>query len=75
MRKGIILSYNRVVGIGIIKDENDQHILFYMDTRSILPVRNSSVTFDIQYQRGSLIATNVKFSQVKVLSDNLMLSE
>lgn len=75
MRKGIILSYNKVVGIGVIRDSNYQHILFYHGITSVIPVRGSLVSFEIQFQNGTLAAVNVKFSAVKVISDNIMLSE
>lgn len=75
MRNGIILSFNKIAGIGVIKDANNQHILFYHNSKSVTPVRLSKVTFEIQFQNGSLIAVSVKFSSVKVLCDNMMLTE
>lgn len=75
MRNGTILSYNKVIGVGVIRDSNQQHILFYYGITSVIPVRGSAVRFEIQLQNGALVAVNLKFSSVRVVSDNIMLSE
>lgn len=59
MRHGIILSYNKKIGIGVIKDSNDQHILFKRIEMDEFPVRDSVVTFEIRYDNGALTAVNL----------------
>lgn len=65
MRKGVILSYNKKAGIGVIKDSNDQHILFnYAEMKGVL-LRNRIVDFDIEFCNGSLAAVDLNFSETE----------
>lgn len=75
MRKGVILSYNKKIGIGVIKDSNDQHILFSDIEMNHIPLRNSQVTFDIQYRNGSLLAVNLNFADARPGSEDINFSE
>jgi len=60
MRTGHILSYNKKVGIGFIKTNNNQRIKFFSDDSLASPHVGDAVSFDISFRNGSLIAINIK---------------
>lgn len=55
----MILSLNNKAGIGVIKDSNDQHILFYIEQQIASFKRGQVVYFEIKYLEGVLRAVNV----------------
>lgn len=67
MRNGTILSFNKKVSIGLIKDANDQHILFHYLGTDHIPIRGSDVSFEIELHKGMLIAVNINVLKHKSL--------
>ncbi|RZL60125.1 MAG: hypothetical protein EOO93_15185 [Pedobacter sp.] len=60
MRTGTILSFNKLAGVGILKDLNNQTIRFHTENTKLLPLRGDVVSFDIGFVNRSLVATNLK---------------
>ncbi|MGA9650569.1 hypothetical protein [Pedobacter sp.] len=60
MRTGYILSYNQKAGIGLICDENDQRIKFFAEAVNIPITKGDKVSFEIIFQKGSLVATGLR---------------
>lgn len=60
MRKGIIKSFNKKKAIGIITDENEQDIMFYLKSFVGLIKINLPVSFRIIMFKNKLIADSIK---------------
>lgn len=59
MRTGFILSINRVAGIGLMRDSNDQTIRFYLDENKETFQRGDYVSFEISFRNRNLVAVNI----------------
>lgn len=59
MRKGIVLSYNKDVKYGFIKDLNGQRIRFYNDDNSIILNVGNLVQFAIGIIKNRPCAVNI----------------
>jgi len=64
MRTGKILSYNSKAGIGLIEDDNNQRIKFYIEDCKTRPYSGNEVYFTISFRNGSLIAGNIRMYKV-----------
>ncbi|MCZ4222375.1 hypothetical protein [Pedobacter rhodius] len=68
MRTGIILSINRVAGVGILKDFNNQTIRFYVEDSEKNICRGDTVNFDIFFKQRGLVAVNIRKC---IMNDNI----
>ena len=66
MRTGVVLSYNKEVKCGFIKDLNGQKIRFYNEDEKILYGIGDIVHFKIGVVKNRPIAINVIFVAKKV---------
>lgn len=57
---GVIISYNKKAGFGLIKDENQERIIFSKSEVPGTPLRGMLVSFDIGLDSGTLCAINIK---------------
>ncbi|MFC4210903.1 cold-shock protein [Pedobacter lithocola] len=71
MRNGIILSFNKSAGVGIIKDSNNQHIRFYADDSKKIPSVGETVSFEIVFRNKNLVASNLKVFKSEESNRNL----
>lgn len=69
MRIGVIVSYNKKAGFGLIKDANNERIIFPECEIQVTPVRGAVVNFTISLCDGSLCAINIKVITVIAPSD------
>lgn len=60
MRTGIILSFNKLASVGVLKDVNGQTIKFYANEAELILARGENVSFDIAFRNRGLVAVNLK---------------
>ncbi|QPH40194.1 hypothetical protein [Pedobacter endophyticus] len=59
MRTGIVVSYNTIERIGLIKDSNNQKIRFYNENSAIFFRKNDVVNYSVALTNHGLRAVNV----------------
>ena len=59
MRKGFVLSYNSKAGVGLLVDENQQRIKFFIEGFVKAPRKGEEILFEISFKNGSLAALGV----------------
>ncbi|RZK19824.1 MAG: hypothetical protein EOO86_06515 [Pedobacter sp.] len=59
MRKGIVLSYNKSVKSGFIKDLSGQRIRFYNEDLNVGFKPNDLVAFNVSVVKGAIVAVNI----------------
>ncbi|MDN3586174.1 hypothetical protein QWY86_05820 [Pedobacter aquatilis] len=69
IRTGTILSFNKLAGVGILKDLNNQTIKYHAQNDKLLPLKGDVVSFDIGFHNNRLIATNLKLLNRAVVSN------
>jgi len=63
MRSGFIISISKTVGVGLIRDSNNQKIRFHIDDTKGVPTKGDLVNFEICFKNWCLVATDVIVSQ------------
>jgi len=60
IKTGIILSFNKLAGVGVLKDSNNQTIKYHAENDKLHLLKGDVVSFDIGFHNKRLIATNLK---------------
>lgn len=60
MRTGIVISFNKLSGAGILLDSNNQTIRFMNENIKRTPLKGDQVSFEIGYNNNNLIAKNIE---------------
>ncbi|WP_316831716.1 hypothetical protein [Pedobacter aquatilis] len=60
MKIGIILSFNKAAGVGILIDNHNEHIRFYAADSTKIPAKGETVTFETEYRNKQQVAINLK---------------
>lgn len=59
VRSGLIISLNEILGIGLIRDSNNQKIRFYVNDTKEPTIKGDLVTFNINFRNWHLAATDI----------------